>query len=417
MKHATTSLALILFQLTTTASVVGFTSHRQSLVRSAALLPLVLLAYHQVFSVSEHIRNPVFRAFLGAASIFLVILYIDAALLSRWAFETQGPTSSLGGLAPRRIESCDQRKDARVTSQASFRKRLRFGFSIALQSRFPATPWAVPDLPPFSRHDPKYVPTRSSFLLRTTLKCVVYIFLLRTISGLGNPDENPVLFASDRAPLFRRLYYRGRGSITASELGTRAAAVLGYWTVQYVVIDLLYGLLALVAVGLGVTEVRGWVPAFGSVADARGVRLFWGRFYHQLIRQGCSSVAHYITYSVLRFRKERSSLAARYVFTTLVFTVSGVFHALSDVSQGIPLRESGAMYFFGTQALGIMLEDAFQAIASRAGSSKQNVQGKLEGILGRVCGHLWLLVWLAWTSPVWIYMSMQRDKGEPIIPF
>ena len=68
----------------------------------------------------------------------------------------------------------------------------------------------------------------------------------------------------------------GKGSINVSELGTRVAAVLGYWAVQYVIVDLMYSLLAVAAVGLRVTTVRSWVPVFGSVSDARGVRLFWG---------------------------------------------------------------------------------------------------------------------------------------------
>jgi hypothetical protein len=278
MNHPILALALIFFKLTTTSLVAGFASREHLFLRAVGLVPQGFSAYHQIVSLSSHIRNPVSRAFLGAASVFLVILYIDAAILSRWAFAPQAPTSSLGGLTPVTLRDSSQtrKKTSTVEPWASFRKRLGFGFSIALQSRFPATPWASPQLPPFSKTDPKHTPTKSAFLLRNIIKCVLYVVCLRATSRLGNPDDNPVLFASHYIPLFSRLRLGGQADITRSELGTRLGAVLGYWVIQYLVIDLLYSLLAVVAVGLGVTDVRGWVPVFGSVADARGVRLFWG---------------------------------------------------------------------------------------------------------------------------------------------
>uniref|UniRef100_P9WEG8 Acetyltransferase fsoF n=1 Tax=Humicola fuscoatra TaxID=112175 RepID=FSOF_HUMFU len=419
MNHTIISLALIFFQLTTTALVVGFTSREHLFLRAIGSVPQGFSAYHQIVFLCSHISNPVNRAFLGAASVFLVILYVDAAILSRWTFASQSPTSSLGGLIPPTTRDTPKTQNNATTAEtsASFLRKLSFGFLIALQSRFPATPWAVPRLPPFHKADPKHTPTKSAFLLKNTTKCLVYLLLLRATSGLGNPDDNPVVFASDRIPLFSRLGDKGPGGITLSEIGTRVGAVMGYWAIQYAVIDLLYSLLAVVAVSLHLTDVKGWVPVFGSVSDARGVRLFWGQFYHQLVRQGCSSIAHYITYFILRFRKDSGSLAARYVFMTLVFAVSGVFHTLSDVSQGIPLGESGAMRFFVLQAIGIMLEDGFQAIVSRRRQSGHHGRGKLERVLGSVSGPVWLVTWLTWTSPGWIYMSLQRDRGVPIIPF
>lgn len=277
MNHAVVSLALIFFQLTTTALVVGFTSREHLFLRAIGSVPQCFSAYHQIVFLCRHISNPVSRAFLGAASIFLVILYLDAAILSRWTYASQSPTSSLGGLTPPTIRDASKtQKNATAETSASCLKKLGFGFFIALQSRFPATPWAAPQLPPFYKADPRHTPTKSAFLLRNTTKCLVYLLLLRATSGLGNPDDNPVVFASDRIPLFSRLGDRRPGGITLSEIGTRVGAVLGYWAIQYVVIDFLYSLLAVVAVSLQVTDVKDWVPVFGSVSDARGVRLFWG---------------------------------------------------------------------------------------------------------------------------------------------
>lgn len=278
MNHTIISLVLIFFQLTTTALVVGFTSREHLFLRAIGSVPQGFSAYHQIVFLCRHISNSVNRAFLGAASVFLVILYIDAAILSRWAFASQSPTSGLGGLTPPTIRDTPktQSNATTVETSSSFLRKLSFGSSIALQSRFPATPWAVPRLPPFHKADPKHTPTKSAFLLKNTTKCLVYLLLLRATSGLGNPDNNPIVFASDRIPLFSRLGEKGPGGITLSEIGTRVGAVLGYWAIQYAVIDLLYSLLAVVAVSLHLTDVKGWVPVFGSVSDARGVRLFWG---------------------------------------------------------------------------------------------------------------------------------------------
>ena len=141
------------------------------------------------------------------------------------------------------------------------------------------------------------------------------------------------------------------------------------------------------------------------------------RFYHQLVRQGCSSIAHSITESLLRLRKGSGSLLARYIYITSVFAVSGIFHTLSDISQGIRLRDSGAMRFFLFQAAGIMIENVFHAVLSKTRVLPHNRQGRFWRFVKRVSGHLWPVAWLVWTSLVWLYMSMQRDKGEPIIPF
>lgn len=138
-------------------------------------------------------------------------------------------------------------------------------------------------------------------------------------------------------------------------------------------------------------------------------------FYHQLLRRGMGSVAHVFTHRCLCLRKHTT--LSRYVHMTVVFTISGGFHALSDLAQGIPLDQSGAMHFFVIQAIGIMFEDSVKALFARlrkpVGSSK--VSG-LPFIFCRVLGYCWVVAWLAWSTPIWIFPSLQRDRGNPIIP-
>ena len=268
------ALGLVAVQLTTTSMVVGFTNP-QSLLRPAALPPMMLYAFSQLSCVQQ-IQHPAGRAFLGAASVFLVILYIDLALLSRWTFNADGPTSSIGGLTPVDISqsatesNSSERKSSQGVTQTVL-ARLRFGFRISLQSRFPGTKWPVKNIPPFSRHGPSHVPTKVDFLVRNALKCSIYILILRLSNRFGSPDQNPVLFSQNQIPFFTRLR-----DVSASEVGTRFLSVMGYWTVQYMVIQVLYSILAILAVTLRITDVKVWPPVFGSVGDAWSIRQFWG---------------------------------------------------------------------------------------------------------------------------------------------
>lgn len=278
MASSLTAVSLICLQLSTTSAIVGFTSQCSPL-RPVVLLVTALAAKAQLSRIDD-VYYPVARAFLGSASIFLVVLYVDAALLSRWTYEAQGPTSSLGGLNPG--DSSKQPTSSKCglpneeTSPSpdtlnSFVSRLRFGFSVSLQSRFPGTRWPVKNIPQFSRRHPEFIPTRTEFLMKSVLKCWLYVFILRLSTRLGNPEDSAIIFSSDRIIFFRRL-----NDISAEETGSRVLGTLGYWTVQYFVIELLYSILAISAVSLHITGVTVWPPAFGSVDEAWSLRQFWG---------------------------------------------------------------------------------------------------------------------------------------------
>lgn len=60
-----------------------------------------------------------------------------------------------------------------------------------------------------------------------------------------------------------------------------------------------------------------------------------------------------------------------------------------------------------------MLEDAIQALFR----SYRGEKGGASPWAARALGYLWVVAWMVWTTPVWTYPSMQRDKGERILPF
>ncbi len=97
----------------------------------------------------------------------------------------------------------------------------------------------------------------------------------------------------------------------------------------------------------------------------------------------------------------------RYTFTFFVFFVSGCLHVSSDMGAGIPTEDSGAIRFFCTQALGIMLEDGAQEAYRRLG-------GK-PGFFTWIVGYSWVLAFLSWSTAVWQYPAILVTKKEHVV--
>ena len=66
------------------------------------------------------------------------------------------------------------------------------------------------------------------------------------------------------------------------------------------------------------------------------------------------------------------------------------------------------------QAIGIMMEDAVQAIYRWYHGQKRTTASPRGW--KRAFGFVWLLLWLIWTTPVWTYPVAQRSSGEGILP-
>ena len=91
----------------------------------------------------------------------------------------------------------------------------------------------------------------------------------------------------------------------------------------------------------------------------------------------------------------------------LVFLISGLLHATIDLSAGIPWRASGAVRFFCTQALGIWLEEAVRALYVGWWLGSRPVPGWTK-----IVGHVWVLLFLAWSWPAYMYPMLYRTREE-----
>lgn len=178
-------------------------------------------------------------------------------------------------------------------------------------------------------------------------------------------------------------------------------------------------------------------------------------FWHQNNRRMVGDLADFLTYATLQHK---------YLNHFLNFFISGFLHALIDVACGLPWKESGAIQFFCTQLLGFVIEDfawysyrhliTFDSpeyqkemrekkeLPKEANRSLDNYARNLSlqnrsaaanlierqkrqlrpALWLRIIGMLWVISFLSWSMPVWLYPSMYRGLGDPakgnsILPF
>lgn len=92
-------------------------------------------------------------------------------------------------------------------------------------------------------------------------------------------------------------------------------------------------------------------------------------------------------------------------------------HFLIDISAGIPANKSGALMFFCTQILGMAIGDMIIKIYSYLTARAET--RKLIRI-ERVIGYPWVGLFLAWSSPAYMYpMMYRRNMGldDSVVPF
>lgn len=113
-------------------------------------------------------------------------------------------------------------------------------------------------------------------------------------------------------------------------------------------------------------------------------------------------------------------MTGRYAMLIAVFFLSALFHVAEDAGEGMNWRDSGSFRYFCMQPIGIMLEDAVQAIYRRRRPSR--AEGKAQGHQRwtKIVSYVWFVAWMTWTTPAWIYPKALLAKGGPedrLLPF
>lgn len=103
-----------------------------------------------------------------------------------------------------------------------------------------------------------------------------------------------------------------------------------------------------------------------------------------------------------------------------VFALSGVLHTAAGVSSGgVSARELGVFRFFFTQALGLIAE---QGIVSLIYKMKKQDHDRSHDSSApawhvKVAGYVWVIAFMTWTGPSWIYPQAARAPPQGATAF
>ena len=393
-----------------------------SSVRHVAIVIMVLVGCYFHLIIHDRTENRFWRSVQSATTVHTVLIAFERLLLRRWSYEAGGPEEYL-----KKSEtngSVEAKKTIHPPLNTPARSRFWFALDAAFSFRGIGKPWQVKNVPRFSSTDPSYIPSRRAFLLRKLASISVSIMICDLLTAQPPPAER--LVAASKQPFFRRVH-----DITSEELGFRIACVLGFWIGNAGFLILFSETFGFVAVASGISKPAAWLPCLDSPTEAYSVRQFWGLawllqspllvanfycrvYWHQTLRAMLEGISRFVTHSILQL--PQSTILARYSNIFIAFFFSGLLHVASDHGHTIPIRESGAIQFFVTQALGIMIEDGFQAVYYSLTGKRRPSKAPL---LHRVVGYLWLVLFLTWSTPAWSYPLIRtvREGVDVVLPF
>ncbi|TGO83829.1 hypothetical protein BPOR_0586g00010 [Botrytis porri] len=271
-------------------------------------------------------------------------------------------------------------------------------------TRYIGTSLEVSNVPFFNAKDTILGPTRWRFCLHHTT-VIVALYFLNTAAIDGQLNVNQKWMSDENIPWFGKMFGDGIHNLR-DQIITRVTISILYWVCQFCYLQFFFSVAALLDVGLGGGEVMQWRPFFGEARHAYTIRGFWAKSWHQNIQLTIKGPAEFITHTILHI--PRSTLIARYLKIFLTFAVSGATHVAADYGSGICPAQSGAMSFFCAQSLGIMIEDEVQEIWRLMG-------GKKNTLLGKIIGFIWVLVFICWSSPVWVFQFARTMRREDML--
>jgi hypothetical protein len=133
-------------------------------------------------------------------------------------------------------------------------------------------------------------------------------------------------------------------------------------------------------------------------------------FWHQALRDALYKPASFMTHKVLRIPP---GVLVKYTKPFLTFAISGYMHAFAETATGLTLQQSGAVRFFCTQAVGILVEDFVKKVFMSRSLGKDGGYATFR----RVLGYVWVGCFLAWSTPAWLYPDAVKGPKTPFLPF
>lgn len=255
------------------------------------------------------------------------------------------------------------------------------------------TKWEIKDL--------TYVRPKSHIGFVAYKLCTMTFAYLLVDATASGPPPDPEMVSEEKETLWRL------GNLSTEDVITRLAMVTVFWIMGYTVNYLINNTGALITVALGISKPSSWPRTnSGPLSSLTSVRGFWSVFWHQQVRKLLSGWGDAISDNVLCLR--RGTLLSRYTRLFLAFFISGVLHHVHDMTWGVPHSKLSSVVFFSMQALGIMFEDAVQAVTKSWGIPQR---------VRSVVGFFWLWAFLWWTTPRWFYPTVRGGEDGALFPF
>ncbi|PGH28362.1 hypothetical protein GX50_08900 [[Emmonsia] crescens] len=339
-------------------------------------------------------------------------------------------------------EAGDKKKDDdihAVSAWKHFYDKVRWSLDRVINKRRINRVDQTRHVPYFDSSRPHHTPSRRSFLLFRTVRCILLYLALDLITSQPLEDAQ-VKFAPGKERIFARIMAK---DISPAEIGETFGMIMAHSICGYTTLLAGYDFFSLVAVGLCKGQVSDWRPLFGDIRQVYTIRTFWRKFWHQLLLRPLESNASFIAHSILRLpRSTRSTtritnadsngkehtaqtqpqlqlqdkllfLATIYTKLILIFLISGIAHINSDRILGIPFRDSHSISLFLCQAWGILFEDAVQWMYRCVTGSKGNGPVKLWH---RLVGYVWLVVFALWAAPGWVFSVLRLEVPPVVLP-
>ncbi|KAF6763428.1 membrane bound O-acyl transferase family-domain-containing protein [Ephemerocybe angulata] len=228
--------------------------------------------------------------------------------------------------------------------------------------------------------------SRSAFLLQRTMHFLLNFFLLDILNTIAH--RIPLLLPSSSLnPRPWRAY--------------ELPLTLLHAAMIYVGLNIMYDSYTVLSVGLGCTGVDEWPWLFGSPADAWSVKRFWGKLWHQLMRNHLTSTSTYIVESLPPPFRPASQRTKWPIQVKIIFLLSGLLHlagehhalrSLPGVDMSTSSILGGIFMTFALQPFGLFLEHLFCRFC-RACLGHMGPPNLLEKALG----YLWVLAWFSFS--------------------
>ncbi|OQE38532.1 hypothetical protein PENCOP_c008G07844 [Penicillium coprophilum] len=319
---------------------------------------------------------------------------------------TVGALQCLNLLLITNLDQTDLLRANLYSPSAGLLARLSHAWALLLNFRGIGTIWEVRNVPqhaaylqPIGKDQPL---SRKRYVFRE-IAIIIWQYLLLDFIYESTKNTPP----KDLARLFGPgLEYKYFDATFEQWTGRFFVGIFSWLVPSRVCLNITSRIYFLILVVLGISTPESCRPGFGRLRDVCTMRGTWGKFWHQSFRWPLTSVGNYIARDILGLR--RPSLLERYTNIFSTFFTSGVLHLACDAILGVPPSTSGAMRFFCSFPLAIMIEDGVQEIWRRATGQNKD-EDRVMPIWQRLLGFVWVGLWMCVTSPWYLYPAARKQ--------